>query len=116
MLSEGKDIPNVKERIEVAEITLRGVYRIPQGASTFAAELALDDTAGTAGSVVFRVYLVTAEGLKPAYESPVVRGGEPPIPVQVPLADASALVLVVDYADYGDERDHANWLDARFVQ
>jgi hypothetical protein len=94
----------------------RAVYRVPEGAATFASDVALDQSAGTDGSVVFRVYLVTAEGLKPAYESPVVRGSDAPVPVSVPLDGASALVLVVDYADYGDERDHANWLDARFVQ
>lgn len=94
----------------------RAVYRVQEGTSTFAADIALDDSAAGIGSVVFRVYLVTADGLKPAYESPVVRGGDAPMPVSVPLDGATALVLVVDYADYGDERDHANWLDARFVQ
>ncbi|WP_442484746.1 NPCBM/NEW2 domain-containing protein [Aeoliella sp. SH292] len=94
----------------------RAVYRVPEGASEFAADIALDDTVAGSGSVVFRVYLVTADGLKPAYESPVIRGGDAPVPVSVPLDGASALVLIVDYADYGDERDHANWLDARFVQ
>lgn len=94
----------------------RAVYRVPEGVLTFVADVALDQSAENHGSVVFRVYVVTAEGLQPAYESPVVRGGDAPIPVAISLAGASAVVLVVDYADYGDERDHANWLDARFVR
>lgn len=93
----------------------RVVYRVPEGASTFAADVALDDSVGKSGSVVFRVYRVTAAGAEQAYESEVVRGGDAPQSVRVPLEGAAAVVLVVDYADYGDQQDHANWLDARFV-
>lgn len=93
----------------------RAVYRVPEGISSFAAEVALDHTAGKSGSVVFRVYRVTAGGAERAFESEVVRGGDAPLPVEVPLYGAVAIVLVVDYADYGDQQDHANWLDARFI-
>lgn len=93
----------------------RAVYRVPEGVSKFAAAVALDDSAGKSGSVVFRVYRVTAGGAEQAFESEVVRGGEAPLPVEVSLDGAAAVVLVVDYADYGDQQDHANWLDARFV-
>ncbi|MCO6047844.1 NPCBM/NEW2 domain-containing protein [Aeoliella sp. ICT_H6.2] len=93
----------------------RAVYRVPAGMTTFAADIALDDSAGQSGSVVFRIYRVSADGAEQAFESEVVRSGDAPQPVQVPLDDAAAIVLVVDYADYGDQQDHANWLDARFV-
>ncbi len=94
----------------------RVVYQVPDGATKFLATIGLDDSAGDQGSVVFRLYRLTASGLEPAYESPVVRGGTPPQPVSVDLAGATAVVLVVDYADRGDELDRANWLDARFVR
>jgi hypothetical protein len=45
--------------------------------------------------------------------SEVIRGGDAPVPISVPLGDAKGLALVVDYADRGDELDHADWLDAR---
>lgn len=94
----------------------RAVYRVPEGATRFCADIALDDSTGSRGSVVYRVYQLTAAGLEPAYESPVVRGGEPPQSVDVDVSGATAVVLVVDYADRGDELDHANLLDARFVR
>ena len=109
----------------------RVVYRVPKEARQFCAEIALNDITSEnsdllqpdslqRGSVVFRVYLYRTDaagqgGLTSVYESPVVRGGEKPRTVRVDLAGAQAIVLVVDYADFGDEFDHANWLDARLV-
>lgn len=94
----------------------RAVYRVPAGATALCAELAIDDAVGQGGSVVYRVYRVTAEGVETAYESDVVRGGQPPRPITVDVTGATAVVLIVDYADYGDQQDHADWLDARFVR
>ncbi|MGI9457368.1 MAG: NPCBM/NEW2 domain-containing protein [Aeoliella sp.] len=99
----------------------RAVYRVPEGARRFCAEVAIDAIAGRRGSVVFRVYLLGNDnegqgGLASAYESTVVRGGEQPRSVSVDINGAQAVVLVVDYADFGDELDHGDWLDARFVQ
>lgn len=93
----------------------RAVYRVPEAASQFVAELAIDPASGNRGSVVYRVYLATEAGIDQVYESPVVRGGEKPRRMKVELNDATAIILVVDYADRGDELDHALWLDARFV-
>jgi hypothetical protein len=42
-----------------------------------------------------------------------MRGGDDPRPISLPLDGATELSLVVDYADRGDERDHADWVDAR---
>jgi hypothetical protein len=79
----------------------------------FEALLAIDDQTSGGGSVVFRVYL----GTEPAYASPVVHGGDKPLPVSIDLPPkASTLSLIVDYADRGDEQDHANWLNARLVK
>jgi hypothetical protein len=84
------------------------------GYRRFAAEIALDESAGLAGSVVFKALIETDPGeWKSAYESPIVRGGDPPVPVSIDLAGAKRLALIVDFADRGDELDHANWLSAR---
>lgn len=80
----------------------------------FEAELALDDHAGERGSVVFRVFLAGDTGRwSPAYESPVVRGADSPIPISIDVSEASRISLIVEFADRGDELDHANWLNAR---
>lgn len=97
--------------------TSRLAYEIPPGASVFEAEIALDDDAGSAGSVIFRVFLqLPGESWQPAYESELVRGGDPPRKVRVELGEARRLALVVDMADHGDQRDWADWLNARFVK
>jgi hypothetical protein len=97
--------------------TSRLAYDIPAGAKQFEAEVAIDDAAERAGSVVFRVFLESDEGIwKPAHESKTLRGGDPPQSVEVELGAARRLALVVDMADHGDERDYADWLNARFVK
>ena len=79
----------------------------------FAAQAAIDDLAEGRGSSVFRVLLLQDELWVPAYTSPIVRGGDPPLSVSVDLGGAEQIALEADYADHGDERDYANWLDAR---
>jgi hypothetical protein len=100
------------------------------GYHTFAAELALDDAAGTSGSVIYKVLIAgtadprAATGATSAleaqwtlaYESPIVRGDDAPIPISIPLRGASRLALLVEFADRGDTLDHANWLNARLVK
>jgi hypothetical protein len=87
------------------------------GFRKFEAELALDETAGLRGSVIYKVLLQDAAGAwQPAYESPVVRGGQQPVPISIDLKGASRLALIVEFADRGDELDHANWLGARLVK
>jgi hypothetical protein len=79
----------------------------------FAAEAAIDDQAGLRGSVVFRVF-VDAEQ---KYASPIIRGGDLPLPISVELPpDARSLSLIVDFAERGDELDYANWLNARLEE
>jgi hypothetical protein len=45
-----------------------------------------------------------------------VHGGEAARPVAVDISNAQSLTLTVDYADRGDELDHADWLGARLVE
>ena len=95
----------------------RVAYRLDGRWRRFQAELALDDTAGHRGSVVFRVFLGDeADRWQLAYESPVVRGGQPAVPISVDLGSAQAIALIVDFADYGDVLDRTAWLNARLVE
>lgn len=97
--------------------TARVAYDLGAADRRFQAELALDDQAGQRGSVTFRVLLADAAGQwQRAYESPIVRGGDAPVPITVALGDAQRLVLIVESADQGDVLDHANWLNARLVR
>ena len=83
----------------------------------FEAELAIDDETNGRGSVIGRVFVDTGDGKwQLRYESPIVRGGGPAAPVRVELNGVKRLSLLVDFADRGDERDHADWLEARLVQ
>ena len=91
----------------------RLTYELDVRHARFAAAVAVDDAARGRGSVVFRVFLRRGEELEEAFASPVMRGGDGPRPIVVDLAGATELSLVVDYADRGDERDYADWLDAR---
>jgi hypothetical protein len=97
--------------------TSRLAYDIPAGAKHFEADIAIDQAAGRSGSVIFRVFLEGDESTwKPAFESKLVRGGDAPQSVRVPVAGSRRIALVVDMADRGDERDWADWLNARFVK
>jgi hypothetical protein len=87
------------------------------GFRKFEAEIAIDDAAGLAGSVVFKVLLEAEPGnWATAYESPVVRGGDALIPVSIDLKGAGRMALLVDFADRGDVCDYANWLQTRLVK
>jgi hypothetical protein len=87
----------------------RLTYVLPESVRRFQAELAIDDSTEGRGSVRFRVFVDGRE----KYTSPIVRGGQTPIPISVDLAGANRLDLIVEFADRADEQDHANWLEAR---
>jgi hypothetical protein len=89
---------------------LEGKYR------RFDALAAIDDSAGKKGSVTFAAYVLQGDQWTAAYTSSVVRGGDPPQPVSVDVRGAQGMTLTVDFADRGDELDHADWLDARLVK
>ncbi|MDZ4784032.1 MAG: NPCBM/NEW2 domain-containing protein [Planctomycetia bacterium] len=80
--------------------------------SRFEAELAIDDEALGQGSVVVRVFADAEE----RYRSPIVRGGDVPLPISVDVSGAQRLSLVVDHADRGDQLDRADWLNARLIK
>lgn len=92
--------------------TSRLTYDLAPDEKRFAAEIALDASAGTRGSVVFRVFVDNEQ----RYASPIVRGGDPPTPISVDVQGGRRLSLIVDFADRGDELDRADWLNARLTR
>ena len=94
----------------------RLTYRLDGTYRRFDADVALDDSTGNRGSVTFAVYLLRDGKWQEAFKSGIVCGGQKPDRVSVDLTGAAAITLTVDYADRGDELDHADWLDARLVK
>jgi hypothetical protein len=90
----------------------RLTYNLDQPYKRFQAELAVDDSAASGGSVRFRVFIDGQE----KFTSDTIRGGMKPLPISVDLRDAKQLDLVVDYADRADVQDHADWLNARLIK
>jgi hypothetical protein len=90
----------------------RITYVLSEPYRRFQAALAIDDQAEGGGSVAFRVFV---DG-QVRYSSPMVRGGQDPLPISVDLAGAKRLDLVVDFAERADELDRADWLDARLIR
>ena len=69
------------------------------------------------GGAIFRVFTAGDDGkFKAAYESPVIRGGDAPVPITVDLKNAKRIALIVDFAERGDECDDADWLNARLIK
>ncbi len=92
------------------------VYAL-DGARRFDTELAIDDQTAGRGSVTLRVQVDDGSGTwRTRYDSPVVRGGAAPVPVSVDVRGAKRIRLWIDFADRGDELDHADLLDARLVK
>ncbi|MCB0847249.1 MAG: NPCBM/NEW2 domain-containing protein [Bacteroidetes bacterium] len=63
------------------------------------------------GSVVFSIW---ADGAK-VWESPVMRGGEPPERVDLNLRGLRSITLEVSDAGDGRNGDHADWAEARIL-
>jgi len=90
----------------------RLTYRLDKPYRRFEAELAIDDDAGGRGSVAFRVFVDS----EVKYTSPIIRGGTTPVPISIDISGGKQLSLIIDFAERGDELDHADWLNARLVE
>jgi hypothetical protein len=83
----------------------------------FEALIGVDDAAVGRGSVVLRVATDRGDGKSRVdFTSPILRGGEPPVPVSVDLKGAKRISLLVDFGERGNEMDYVDWLDARLVK
>ncbi|HEX3726229.1 MAG TPA: NPCBM/NEW2 domain-containing protein [Pirellulales bacterium] len=95
----------------------RVTYTLNRPYRSFEAEVALDAESRLRGSVVFRVFVDDGSGRwRDAATSEIVRGGDPPRSMRADLAGAKRISLLVDFADHGDELDHADWLNPRLVE
>lgn len=86
-------------------------YKLDSRARRFQAMVGVDDRAGTAASVIFRVI---ADG-KVLFASPAVSAGEEPIAVDVEIAGSRVLILDTEFAERGNVRDYADWLEPRLI-
>ena len=89
------------------------IVAIPLGGrcSTFQAEVGVDDAAAGAGTTTFEVW---ADGKK-LFDSGVMTGADPSKPVQVSLDKAMLLKLVTTAALDTEDKDFADWADARIT-
>jgi NPCBM/NEW2 domain len=87
-------------------------YRLDPDVKRLQALVGLDDRAGPLGSVVFRV-VVDGED---RYVSPTMSARDAPRALDVDIKGAKTLVLVTDFADRGDVRDHADWVEVRLIR
>lgn len=79
--------------------------------SAYEAVVGIDDLAMGNGAVRFSVY---ADGV-PLWQSPLVRGGEPGVPVRVGLSGRSAIRLVVEPHSSFDTVTLSDWAESRFT-
>ncbi|MDX6644003.1 MAG: hypothetical protein QOD76_1965, partial [Solirubrobacteraceae bacterium] len=84
-------------------------YTLSGGCSRFKASVGVDDEVGSGGSVAFQVY---ADATK-VYDSGVMTGVSATQGVDVSVAGASTLRLVVTDGGDGNGSDHADWALAR---
>jgi hypothetical protein len=88
------------------------VYRLEPGVRRFQAVVGLDDRAGPLGSVVFRVLVDKQE----RFASPPMSAKDAPHPLDLDVTGAKTLVLITDFGDRGEVRDHADWVEARLIR
>jgi hypothetical protein len=87
-------------------------YRLEPGMLRFQALIGLDDRAGALGSVVFRVVVDGQD----RFTSPAMTARDAPRALDVDIKGAKTLVLVTDFGDRGDVRDHADWVEVRLIR
>lgn len=81
------------------------------GTEKFQAFVGLDDAAGGPGSVNFKIY---GDG-NLLWESGIIKPGNAPKSIDLPLEGIKTLLLKVDSGNDGINYDHANWADAKFI-
>lgn len=90
----------------------RLTFPVPTGHKRFLAHVGIDDETKGAGNAVFRVILDDAV----VFEAAGVRGGTPPVAVDLPLAEGKILTLEMDFGEDLDAGDHGDWAEARFTK
>ena len=86
-------------------------YRLPTGYVRLKATVGIDDRIRHGGSVVLSIH---GDG-KQLY-SELIRGGQPPLAIDLAIEQIDRLVIEVDYGDDSDLGDHLNMGDARITK
>jgi hypothetical protein len=87
-------------------------YRLAPGDRRFQVLVGLDDSAGSLGSVVFRVRVDNRE---PFVTSPMsVR--DTPRMIDLDVSGAKRIILDTDFGERGEVRDFADWVEARIIR
>jgi hypothetical protein len=87
-------------------------YRLKPGDRRFQATVGVDDRAGPLGSVVFRVLVDKV----PRLTTPPLTARDLPRTVDIDISQAKSLILITEFGDRGDVRDHADWVEARIIR
>ena len=100
--------------------TARAVYALQADEEQFAAEVGIDATTGSEGSVIFRVFVERSaedgsSSWQLAAQTPVLRAGDPLVPLRLDVRQAKRIALVTDFTDRADLGDVANWFNARVL-
>lgn len=80
-------------------------------AERFQAVVGVDDETQGRGSVTVKAYSDT----KKLFESGVLRGGQPPVEVDLDIAGSKRLILIMEESGDDQSYDHVDWADARFL-
>lgn len=103
----------------------RGLGMHADGAATYAtagryrrfeADCFVDESAGDQGSVIFVVAVEKSGAWKEIFASEILRGGDTPERIALPLDGAERVKLEVRSADRGDVLDCGNWGSARWIE
>jgi hypothetical protein len=86
-------------------------YRLPSGATKFKAVAAIDDAVRESGNVVLTI---SADG-KQLFSAPVI-GSAKPVELDLDVAGARKLTILVDYGEDLDIGDYLTLADARIVK
>ncbi|MCH7701973.1 MAG: NPCBM/NEW2 domain-containing protein [Planctomycetes bacterium] len=74
--------------------------------------IGIDDAVRPGGEAVFRVL----GDDRTLYDSGIVTGRDPPLPIRIDIRGIRSLRLMADYGQELDLGAHANWADARFLR
>ena len=127
LLTQDYGTPHAGQSVDSNPITLGGVV-YTHGIGTHANSRFLIDLKGTAtqftatagvddekknsaASITFEVFV---DGKK-KWETPILHGGDKPVPVAVDVTSAKRLTLVVTDGGDGIDSDHADWADANLT-
>ena len=90
------------------------VVRLLEDFVRFAAYVGIDNNEDTKGARGSARFVVKVDG-EERFRSPVCRGGEEPVKVEVGLSGASQLELILEDAGDGYSYDQADWAEAALV-